>query len=137
MSNCILSDELGFVTNAEEFYEAIYPVLSSSDTTKMIITSTPQGLNFFYKMWVEAERGENGYIAYDVKWYEHPDRDQSWYDVQVRAMNPKSVQQEIHCVSHDTIINTDSLGNIEIGSLYNKHVTKCDIGNIVYINEKV
>lgn len=133
---CLYIDELGFLPAAEEFYESVYPTISSSDTSKVIITSTPKGLNFFYKMWVEAERCESDYIAYDVKWYEHPDRDQKWYDTQCANLNAKSVDQEINCVAADTLINIAGEGDVTIESIYNKyakfHTTKA---GVIYISD--
>lgn len=135
IKNCIYLDELGFVPNAEEFYESVYPTISSSDTTKVIITSTPRGLNFFYKMWVDAERGRSEFIAYDVKWYEHPDRDQKWYDTQIKNMNAKSIEQEIHCVGGNTKITFN--GNVvNIKDVYSEYASKNSLNNnIVYFNE--
>lgn len=135
VKNCIYLDELGFVPNAEEFYESVYPTISSSDTTKVIITSTPRGLNFFYKMWVDAERGRSEFIAYDVKWYEHPERDQKWYDTQIKNMNAKSIEQEIHCVGGNTKITFN--GNVvKIKDLYSEYANKNSLNNnIVYFNE--
>lgn len=123
VSNCIYMDELGFVPNAEEFYESVYPTITSGPNTKVIITSTPKGLNYFYKMWIEAETGRSSYVAYDVKWYEHPDRDQEWYNTQCKNLNQKSVDQEINCVAGDTIVNIDGK-DVTIESIYQK------LGNI-------
>ena len=109
LSNCIYMDELAFVPNAEEFYESVYPVISSSKNTKVIITSTPKGMNFFYKLWNEAEKGKNDYVAYDVKWYEHPDRDEQWYETETKNMAKKSVDQEINCVSGDSKVHIDGI----------------------------
>lgn len=136
VKNCLYIDELGFVPAAEEFYESVYPTISSSDTSKVIITSTPKGLNFFYKMWIEAETGISEYIAYDVKWYEHPDRDQAWYDSQVANLNAKSVDQEINCIAANTIINVDNT-DIAIGDLYNKYKKLNSENNngVVYIQD--
>ena len=136
IKNCLYIDELGFVPAAEEFYESVYPTISSSDTSKVIITSTPKGLNFFYKMWIEAETGISEYIAYDVKWYEHPDRDQTWYDSQVANLNAKSVDQEINCIAANTIINVDNT-DIAIGDLYNKYKKLNSENNngVVYIQD--
>lgn len=135
INNCIYCDELGFVANAEEFYESVYPTITSSDTTKVIITSTPKGLNYFYKMWVDAEKGRSEYIAYDVKWFEHPERDQKWYDTQVKNMNAKSIEQEIHCVAGNTEITFNGK-KIKMKELYDRYSVKNSINNnIVYFNE--
>ena len=134
VSNCIYMDELGFVPNAEEFYESVYPTITSGPNTKVIITSTPKGLNYFYKMWIEAETGRSSYVAYDVKWYEHPDRDQEWYNTQCKNLNAKSVDQEINCVSGDTIINVEGK-EITIEQLYNNYQKLGTINNgIIHLN---
>lgn len=118
--NCLYIDEMGFLPNPEEFYESVYPTISSSDTTKCIITSTPKGLNFFYKLWVDAESGRNAYIPYDVKWYEHPERDDKWYENERKNLSVNSLEQEVNCVSGDTIIGVDGI-DIRIGDLYSKY----------------
>lgn len=108
------------MANAEEFYESVYPVITSGDHTKCIITSTPRGLNYFYKMWVDAESGRSDYVAYDVRWYEHPDRDQAWYNSIIKNMNPRSVDQEINCVAGGTVVNFNGI-DIRIEEVYSKY----------------
>lgn len=117
--NCLYLDELAFINNVEEFYESVFPTISSSNKTKVIITSTPLGLNFFYKMWVEAEEGRSPYVPYDVKWYEHPERDQKWYDTMCGSMSATAIEQEMNCVSGDTMITVDGM-KYTMESLYNK-----------------
>lgn len=135
VKNCLYIDELGFVPAAEEFYESVYPTISSSDKSKVIITSTPKGMNFFYKLWVEAETGRNEYLAYDVKWYEHPDRDQAWYNSQVANLNSKSVDQEINCIAGETEINVDGK-TTSIKCLYNKYKTlNSSTNGIIYLQD--
>lgn len=133
---CLYIDELGFVPAAEEFYESVYPTISSSDTSKVIITSTPKGLNFFYKMWIEAETGRNEYVAYDVKWFEHPDRDQAWYDSQVANLNAKSVDQEINCVAGDTKLNLNG-ESVTIKTIYDKYkkLNASDNKGVIYVQD--
>jgi hypothetical protein len=136
VKNCLYIDELGFVPAAEEFYESVYPTISSSDTSKVIITSTPKGLNFFYKMWIEAETGRNEYVAYDVKWFEHPDRDQAWYDSQVANLNAKSVDQEINCVAGDTKLNLNG-ESVTIKAIYDKYkkLNASDNKGVIYVQD--
>ena len=136
IKNCLYIDELGFVPAAEEFYESVYPTISSSDTSKVIITSTPKGLNFFYKMWIEAETGRNEYVAYDVKWFEHPDRDQAWYDSQVANLNAKSVDQEINCVAGDTKLNLNG-ESVTIKAIYDKYkkLNASDNKGVIYVQD--
>lgn len=133
--NCLYIDELAFVQNAEEFYESVYPVITSSDTTKVIITSTPKGLNYFYKMWTDAETMRSEYVAYNVLWNEHPDRDQEWYNTTIKNMNSRSVDQEIHCVSGDTYVHINGK-KTTMESLYNKYEGLNSTSNkVVYFND--
>lgn len=61
------------------FYENVYPTLSASKVSRITITSTPNGFNKFYQIYAAAERGENEYKAMRIDWWEHPDRDDAWY----------------------------------------------------------
>ena len=64
---------------ADSFYENVYPTLSASKVSRLTITSTPNGFNKFYQIYAAAERGENEYKSMRVDWWEHPDRDDEWY----------------------------------------------------------
>lgn len=64
---------------ADSFYENVYPTLSASKISRLTITSTPNGFNKFYKIYAAAERGDNEYKAMRIDWWEHPDRDDAWY----------------------------------------------------------
>lgn len=114
--NCVYLDELAFVPNniADDFFTSTYPVISSGKTTKLIISSTPKGLNMFYKMWTEAVAGKNGYVPVDVHWTEVPGRDEEWKEKTIAAQGgPRKFAQEFECVSGDTLIELmDDKGNI-------------------------
>ena len=68
------------------FFSSVYPTISSGQKTKMIIVSTPYGMNQFYKLWIDAEKKRNDYIPIEVHWSEVPGRDE----------NGKMKQLEIH-----------------------------------------
>jgi hypothetical protein len=55
--NLVYLDEFAFVENnmQESFFASVYPTISSGETTKVLITSTPNGLNMFYKIWMDSE----------------------------------------------------------------------------------
>ena len=63
----------------DTFYENVYPTLSASNVSRIIITSTPNGFNKFYKIYSAAERGDNEYVPIRIDWWQHPDRDDAWY----------------------------------------------------------
>ena len=73
--NILFLDEFAFVPNhvADSFFASVYPTITSGKNTKVIIVSTPHGMNHFYRMWHDAEKGKNEYIPTDVHWSEVPD----------------------------------------------------------------
>jgi phage FluMu gp28-like protein len=79
-------------------------VISSGKTTKVIIVSTPYGLNHFYKMWVDAEEGRSTYKPLEVHWSQVPGRDAAWKEETVRNTSEEQFRQEFECVDGDTII---------------------------------
>lgn len=110
--NIVYMDEFAHIENDVAFYQSTYPVISSGKSSKVIITSTPNGMNLFYKLWTEAERGESAYKALQIFWHEHPHRDAAWLEEQLQNMPTKQVAQEIHCEfqgSSDTLISGQKL----------------------------
>jgi len=97
--NIIFLDEFAFVpTNiAEMFFSSVYPTISAGQNTKMIIVSTPYGMNQFYKLWVDAENKRNDYIPIEVHWSEVPGRDEAWKEMTIRNTSPEQFQQEFEC----------------------------------------
>lgn len=105
-------DEFAWVENDTEFYTATYPVVSSGQSSKIIITSTPNGMNLFYKIWTEAIRGENAYVWDDAHWSENPYRDKKWYEEQMSNMSERQFKQEFECEfqgSSDTLLSPGTL----------------------------
>lgn len=90
-------DEFAHVDNDVEFYESSYPVVTSGTSTKIVITSTPNGLNLFYKLCSEAEAKKNEYVFDKAHWYEHPKRDAAWHQEQLRNMTERQFDQEFEC----------------------------------------
>ena len=97
--NIIFLDEFAFVpTNiAESFFSSVYPTISSGSSTKMIIVSTPYGMNQFYKLWTDAEEKRNDYIPIEVHWSEVPGRDEEWKEQTIRNTSAEQFQQEFEC----------------------------------------
>lgn len=105
--NVIFLDEFAFVPNniAEAFFMSTYPTISSGNTTKVIIVSTPNGLNLFYKMWTEAIEKKSLYIPIEIHWSMVPGRDEKWKETTIRNTSPDQFRQEFECVSGNTIID--------------------------------
>ena len=97
--NIIFLDEFAFVPPniAEMFFSSVYPTISSGTKTKMIIVSTPYGMNQFYKLWSDAENKKNDYVPIDVHWSEVPGRDEKWKEDTIRNTSPEQFQQEFEC----------------------------------------
>ena len=94
--NLIFLDEFAFVPKnmADEFFTSTYPVISSGKTTKVVIVSTPYGLNHFYKMWVDATEGRSTYKPCEVHWSMVPGRDQAWKEETIRNTSEEQFRQE-------------------------------------------
>ena len=123
--NVIFLDEFAFVPNniAEAFFMSTYPTISSGNTTKVIIVSTPNGLNLFYKMWTEAIEKKSLYIPIEIHWSMVPGRDEKWKETTIRNTSPDQFRQEFESLSFDTIINvldtkTNNYTEVSIGKLY-------------------
>ena len=97
--NIIFLDEFAHVPQniAEQFFTSVYPTISSGETTKVFIVSTPLGLNMFYKMWVDAEEGRNNYKTIDVHWSEVPGRDDKWKQETIKNTSETQFTQEFEC----------------------------------------
>ena len=94
--NLVFLDEFAFVPHnmATEFFTSTYPVISSGKTTKVIIVSTPNGLNQFYKMWVDATEGRSTYVPIEVHWSMVPGRDDKWKEETIRNTSEEQFRQE-------------------------------------------
>lgn len=97
--NIIFLDEFAHVPNniADQFFTSVYPTISSGETTKVFIVSTPLGLNMFYKMWIDAEEGRSNYTPIDVDWREVPGRDNKWRDETIKNTSQQQFTQEFEC----------------------------------------
>ena len=107
MFRCIV-DEFAFLPTgiAEEFITSTFPALSSSGTSKLVLVSTPYGLNHFYKIWHDSEQGLNDFVRVEGKWQEvHGDPSDNWFQTQSKLLgDPIKVAQELECVTGDTKI---------------------------------
>ena len=120
-------DEFAFVPNnvADDFFTSVFPAISSGTTSKILISSTPNGMNHFYRIWKEAEEGINGFHFIEANWRQVPGRDEAWAAGQKRVLGEQKYMQEMECVGEDTVItvrnkNTGNIEKITIGELYSK-----------------
>ena len=93
--NLLFLDEFAFVENAAEFYTSTYPVVSSGKDTKVIITSTANGIgNTYQKIWEGAVQGVNEYKPFRVDWWDVPGRDEEWKNQTIANTSQIQFDQE-------------------------------------------
>ena len=112
--NIIFLDEFAFIPThiADEFFSSVYPTISSGKSTKVIIISTPKGMNMFYKLWHDAELNRNEYVTTEVHWSEVPGRDENWREQTIANTSEEQFNQEFECEflgSVNTLITSSKL----------------------------
>tara|TARA_Y100001963_G_scaffold42817_1_gene60007 strand:+ start:10143 stop:11798 length:1656 start_codon:yes stop_codon:yes gene_type:complete len=112
--NIIFLDEFAYVPNniAEEFFSSVYPTISSGESSKVIIVSTPHGMNMYYKLWMDAVNKKNDYVPTEVHWSEVPGRDDAWKEQTIRNTSLSQFQTEFECEflgSVDTLITASKI----------------------------
>ena len=112
--NILFLDEFAFVPNhiADSFFASVYPTITSGQNTKVIIVSTPHGMNHFYRMWHDSEKGKNEYIPTDVHWSQVPGRDEVWKEQTIANTSEQQFKIEFECEflgSVDTLIAPSKL----------------------------
>ena len=125
--SCILLDEFAHVQRhiADEFIRSVYPTISSGKETKIIIVSTPNGFNMFYKYWNDAENGVNDFMPFKVHWSAVPDRDQEWKKKIESTIGEDAFRQEYEAEflgSSNTLISYEKLQELSYNNpIYRKH----------------
>ena len=124
--NIIFLDEFAYVPAnvAEQFFSSVYPTISSGKSTKVIIVSTPHGMNMFYKLWTDAEEKRNTYIPIEVHWSEVPGRDEKWKKETIANTSEQQFQTEFECEflgSVNTLINSSKLRVLTYKQHLHKH----------------
>ena len=130
--NILFLDEFAFVPNhiAEAFFSSVYPTITSGKTTKVIMVSTPHGMNHFYRYWHDAEKGNNDYVPTDVHWSQVPGRDAEWRRQTIANTSEQQFKIEFECEflgSVDTLIAPSKLR-----TLVYENPTKTSAGLDVY-----
>lgn len=115
--NLVYLDEFAFVPRnvQDAFFASVFPTISSGNTSKLLITSTPNGMNLFYKIWVESEEGRNNYARVDVHWSAVPGRDEKWKEETIRNTSADQFRQEFECEflgSTNTLIHPSTLSKL-------------------------
>lgn len=119
--NLLFLDECAFVSDYiwDEFFNSVLPTISGGKTSKIIMVSTPKGMNHFYKIYKDAAEDRSNFKAIKVPWWERPDRDEEWKKNVLMEMGGDVIRfnQEYGCVRKTAIINIDDQ-EIEIGKFF-------------------
>jgi len=107
--NIVFLDEFAFVPSniAYEFFTSVYPVITAGTKTKIIIVSTPNGMNLFYKIWTDAINKRNNYVPFEIHWSQLPGRDDKWKEETIRNTSERQFEQEFETMflgSSNTLI---------------------------------
>ena len=131
--NMIFLDEFAFVPQgvAEEFFSSVYPTITSGQSTKVLIISTPKGLNMFYKFWNDAVNNRNEYVPIEVHWSQVPGRDDKWKEQTIANTSEEQFRGEFECEflgSASTLISSSKLKALT----YDNPIMKNDEGLRAY-----
>jgi hypothetical protein len=115
--NMLYIDETAFIPNsvADEFFTSVYPTISSGQTSKILLSSTPLGYNHFWKFWTDAEKGHNDFVPLFIPYWEIPGRDAAWAEEQRRQLGDLKYCQEVECSflgSSLTLIPAETLSKL-------------------------
>jgi len=135
--NMIFLDEFAFVPQgvAEEFFSSVYPTITSGQSTKVLIISTPKGLNMFYRFWNDSINGRNDYVPIEVHWSAVPGRDAKWKEQTIANTSEEQFRGEFECDfigSAATLISTSKLKCLS----YENPIVSNDDGLMVYEKPK-
>ena len=110
--NFLYLDEFAFVDSADDFFKSTFPTISSGKETKIVISSTPNGMNLFYKIFTDAEGGRNDFFPFKIDWHEVPGRNDQWKKQQQEILGEHGFKQEYgneFLGSSDTLISSSIL----------------------------
>lgn len=140
--NLLYIDEVSKIADHifDEFYASVLPTISSGKSSKIIMTSSPKGLNSFYTIYKDAVKNENNYYPVKLPWDVRPDRDDEWLENMKKDMPYQKFCQEFLCKfigSSNTLIDGDILEEIELKnpidykygmlmSIYEHPIQKCN-----------
>jgi hypothetical protein len=115
--NIIFLDEFAFVPNqvADNFFSSVYPTITSGSSSKVIVVSTPFGMNHFYRLWSDAQKAKNEYVPLEVHWTDVPGRDENFKKTTIANTSESQWRQEFECQflgSADTLISGPKLNSL-------------------------
>lgn len=108
--NLLFIDEAAFIEGWDEFFTSVFPTITSGHTTKVVLVSTPNGLNHFHDLWqktgiqedgsINPDKRRNNYYPIKVMWYQVPGRTEKWKKEVLEGMsNDTEKFEQEYCVS--------------------------------------
>ena len=124
--NIVFLDEFAFVPSniAYDFLTSVYPVITSGTKTKILMVSTPNGMNLFYKLWNDAVNKKNDYVPFEIHWSQVPGRDEEWKEQTIRNTSEHQFRQEFETEflgSTNTLISGTKLQQLTYKSPIAEH----------------
>lgn len=115
--NLVFLDEAAFIPDHiwEDFFNSVLPAISAGKTSKIVMVSTPKGMNHFYDIYKKAVDNTNNFKPVKIPWYERPDRDEEWKKNTLRDTGAIRFAQEFDCKflgSSNTLVEGDMLERI-------------------------
>ncbi len=119
----LVMDEAAFIDGLEDLWTGLYPTISTGG--RCIALSTPNGVgNWFHTTYTDSESGVNMFYPTKLHWSLHPDRDQSWFDVETKNMSKRQIAQEYECnfnASGETVIAPEDIDRLQMMIAEPKH----------------
>ena len=124
--NFLYLDEFAFVPRniQDDFFTSVYPTIISGTKTKVVVTSTPNGFDLFYKIWTNSIEGRNEYVNFKVDWWEVPGRDEAWKKKTIANTSEDQFRQEFEAEflgSANTLISPTTLRKLTFISPISQH----------------
>jgi hypothetical protein len=124
--NFLYLDEFAFVPRniQDDFFTSVYPTIVSGTNTKVVITSTPNGFDLFYKIWINSVEGRNEYANFSVSWWDVPGRDDEWREKTIANTSEDQFRQEFEAEflgSANTLISPNVLRSLTFTTPISSH----------------
>lgn len=88
----------------DDFWASVYPIISSSTKSKVIMASTPKDTTgLFYKLYDGSIKGTNNWAHMVVKWDEIPGRSEKWKRDTIASLGDESVFNREFCCQFDEV----------------------------------
>jgi len=112
----VFIDEISWIKRDMQFYESVYPTISSGKNSRVYMASTPNGMRgLFYKLWTESEQGINSFEILNITWERVPGRDEEWKRETIANTSQEQFDQEQDCLfmgSSTSLLNNKTLENL-------------------------